>query len=393
MGATWLVAANTIRLQVRNRSVLVLGFAAPLALAFVLNLVFGGIDDPDTPVTFDVGVVDEDGGAEAERFLAVVDDIAGSGLLDLTTYDDEAAGREAVDNGDTGAVWVVPEGFTGAVGSGGEAEITVVGDVDSPTTTSVARAIAERYATGVTTASLAALVAVDTGAVPPDQVGAVAEEAATTAPLARLATDDAGSRQLDVTTQLTAGLALFFVFFTAGMPLLGILEERGQGTLARLLVAPVPAASIVAGKILAAVLLGVVSLVSLMVASTVLMGAEWGSPVGAFLLATAAVIAATGIMGVAAAFARTAEQAGSAQAIVAVVLGILGGTFVPIEGSESGLLAVLQRLTPNGWFIDGLESLVHEGLTAALPAAGVLVATGVVTGAIGLRLSASVLRR
>jgi ABC-2 type transport system permease protein len=392
--ATWLIVGKDLRVQLRNRSLFVLGFVAPLILSFVLNLVFGGTDDPDAPVTFDMGVVDlDEGDGAGNGFTGAVEALAETGLVDLSAYDDEIAARTAVDDGTVAAAWVIPEGFSSAVASGGAAELVVIGDVDATVTASFARAVAERYATDVGTATLAARIAVETGVGQPDESAAIAEEVASRPRLATLVPIGAASEGLDATTRLTAGLMLFFVFFTAGLPLLSILEERGQGTLARLLAAPIPSASITAGKAIATLVIGVASLVSLMAASTLLIGADWGPPVGAFVLAVAAVLAAIGIMSVAGAAARTPEQAGNVQAGVAVALGLIGGTFVPIPDAGSGLLAWLRLLTPQGWFIDGLDALHADGIGAALPAAAALLAMAIVTGALGLRLARTMLRR
>lgn len=212
-------------------------------------------------------------------------------------------------------------------------------------------------------------------------------------PLAALEPIEADPAEaLDLTTSLTAGLALFFGFFVGGLPLLSLLEERAGGTLGRLLVAPIPSGAIVAGKALAAIVIGIASLATLMVASSVLMGAEWGPPVGALILAGAFVVAAVGLMTAAGATARTAEQASNVQGITAVGLGLLGGAFVPIPTSESSLLGQIQRITPHGWFLDGLAELRGDGVAAALPSAAVLVAIGVVAAALSMRASGRSLR-
>ena len=388
-----LVLAKDLRIAVRSRTLLVLGILAPLGLVLVFNVVFGGLEDPDAPVTFDVGVVDLDGGDVAAGFTDLLGDLADSGLLDLRDLRDEGAAREAVDTGEVAAVWVVPEGFSSAVRAARDAELLVVADVDSPNTAAFARSLAERYATGVRTSSLAAQTAVATGVATPETAGELAEEVATGTPLVSLEVEEADTGALPPLTGMTAGITLFFVFFTAGLPIVSILEERTHGTLARLLVAPMPSWSITAGKVLAAVVLGVLSLACLMVATTLLMGVEWGSPVGALMLATAAVVAATGIMAVAGSLARTTEQAGNVQGLVAVAFALIGGVFIPGSARSSGLLANLEKLTPHGWFREGLAAQLDGGLADAVPAAGVLLAMGLVTGAVGLTLSRRVLRR
>lgn len=392
--AAWLITSKELRVQVRRRSLFVLGFVAPFALAFVMNIVFGGIDEPDGSITFDVGLVVLDEGDAADGFAATIDSIAESGLLDVTRLDTEEAARAAVDDGDVAAAWVVPDGFSEGVGSpDGTATITVIAEVDSPTTASVARSIAQSFAVRTGTGRMAAIVGVSTGAVPATEADALAEEVASAVPLLTTADVESTATILDTTTLLMAGMALFFAFFTAGMPLLGIVEERDQSTLDRLLVAPIPAGSVLAGKTVAALILGTISLVALVAASSVIMGADWGPLVAAIPLGVAAIVAVAGIMSIAGSLARTAEAAGNVQAIVAVVLAILGGAFVPIPASSDGLLATLQELTPHGWFFEGLGAIQAGDAAAALPAIGVLLAMGAVTLAIGTSLARRVIRR
>jgi ABC-2 type transport system permease protein len=160
-------------------------------------------------------------------------------------------------------------------------------------------------------------------------------------------------------------------------------DERSDGTLARLLAAPVRRSSILLGKLLTSIVLGVTSLTVLVVASTLLLGAEWGNPVGVALLVLAGVLAATGITSVVASLARTSEQAGNWQAVVAVSLGLLGGAFFPIQQSGS-FLATASLITPHAWFLRGLGTLAGGGVVDVLPAVLALLVFAAVTGGIAL---------
>lgn len=391
--AAWLIFSKDVRAQVRNRTIFILGLLAPLALAFVLNLVFSGSDAPAAQVSFPIGLANPDDSAPGS-FSRVLRDFPSDGLLDVRPYEDEAAARAAVERGEIGAAWVLSEGFPGGRSGGPPPEIVVIGDVDAPNTVSVARAIAGRYALGRGTVDLAVRVALETGAVAARDVRALAAEVATAPPAAVLTPIRAEAAEvLDLTTSLTAGLALFFGFFIAGLPLTSLLEERSGETLGRLLVAPVPSGAIVAGKALAGVVIGVASLATLMIASAALMGAEWGPPFGALLLATAFLVAAVGLMTAAGSAAKTAEQASGAQGIVAMGLGLLGGAFVPIPATESSFLGRVREVTPHGWFLQGLTDLRSDGIAAALPSAGALLAIGVAFGIVGMAASYRALRR
>ena len=122
----------------------------------------------------------------------------------------------------------------------------------------------------------------------------------------------------------------------------------------------------------------------LVVGTTLLLGATWGDPLGVALLILAGVLAGTGITSLVASFARTPEQAGSWQAVVAVTLGLLGGAFFPIQQSGS-FMATASLVTPHAWFLRGLGSLVGEGgVVDVLPAVAALLCFAVVTGAVAM---------
>jgi ABC-2 type transport system permease protein len=91
-----------------------------------------------------------------------------------------------------------------------------------------------------------------------------------------------------------------------------------------------------------------------------------------------------GIMALVATFAKTSEQAGNWQAIIAVVLGLLGGVFFPIS-QVSGLLSKLSLLTPQAWFMRGLGDLAGGGgPSAVIPAVVAMLVFAAVTGGIAL---------
>jgi ABC-2 type transport system permease protein len=190
----------------------------------------------------------------------------------------------------------------------------------------------------------------------------------------------ADTRQLDASTYFASGLAVFFLFFTVNFGVTGLLEEERDGTLARLMASPIPRFSVIAGKAIVSFALGLVSMFILIVATTLLMDANWGAPLGVALLVVASVLAAIGIMGLVASAAKTPEGAANLGSIMAVVLGMLGGTFFPIAAGGD-LLASLTYVTPHAWFLRGLAEL-SDGApwTAVLPSVLSILLFAVVTG-------------
>jgi ABC-2 type transport system permease protein len=136
----------------------------------------------------------------------------------------------------------------------------------------------------------------------------------------------------------------------------------------------------------------VVSTSVLMVASAMLMGSHWGNPLGAGALIVAGVLAATGVTALVASLARTAEQASSWGAVVAVLLGLLGGVFFPIA-QIGGLAAAVSLATPHAWFLRGLAELQGGGgPQVAFPAVGAMLVFAAVTFSVALLRLGKVLR-
>jgi ABC-2 type transport system permease protein len=129
----------------------------------------------------------------------------------------------------------------------------------------------------------------------------------------------------------------------------------------------------------------------LAVATTVLIGAEWGNPVGVAILMLSGVLSALGIMAVVAVISKTPEQAANWQSIVAVVLGLLGGTFFPLSQGPR-ILAMFSKLTPHAWFLQGLGDLsAGSGLSVVVVPALAMIAFFVVTVGIAVVFGRKVL--
>ena len=384
MQSAFRIAIKDLKLRIRDRSALIIGILAPLVLAFIFNLVFGGAFDSN--LSLEYGMVDLDQSELSTSFTGVLEEIEAEGVLTLEIYPSADDAEAAIDQGEIDAYYLIEQGFGSAIVSGGTPVIEVTGDVDSPTSTQIAASIAEQFSTGVETTQLAIATTFALGATP----GSNPVAAATSFQLTDVS---AATRQLDGTTYFAAGMAIFFLFFTVQYGVLGLLEEEREGTMARLLAAPIPRASIVSGKGLVAFLLGLISTTLLIISTHFLMGATWGAPLGVVLLTVAGVLSAVGIMGLVASAAKTPEGAGNLGAIIAVILGMLGGVFFPI-GQGDDLLSKLTYLTPHAWFMRGLGDLASDApWTAAFPSVAAILVFALVTGALAWLLLMRRMRR
>jgi ABC-2 type transport system permease protein len=379
LSAALTILGKDLRLRLRDRSVLLFAVVVPLGLTALFSAIFPETDD----LSLTAAVVDLDGSDIAAGLAQqALPELAEAGMLDLVEVDGREAAVAGLEAGDLDAAWVLPEGFGEAVAGGEAATVEVLVNPDRALRGEVARSVAEGYADRLDAVTLAvATTAVAGGGLGEAELAEAAQLAAETPPpvvLEELTTDD---RQLDGVSYLSAGMAAFFVFFTVTFGVTGLLEERQLQTLPRLLAAPVSATALQLGKALGALILGLVSMTVLAIASRVLLGAYWGAPLGIAVLIVAIVLAALGLMALVGSFARTAEQAGNLQAIVAIVLGMLGGVFFPLPLDE-GVLRLLGLVSPHGWFLRGLGDLVGTGqVRSVLPAAGALLVFGAVAAA------------
>ena len=379
------IARKDLLLRLRDRSALIWGVVAPLGLALIFSSVLGGVADGSS-IDVTMSVVDEDGGAISNAFVTRLQGIDASGLFTVEVDESASGAEERAAAGDIDATIIIPPGFGAAVERGDPATIAVVGYVDSPIGSQVAAAVAQSFADEVNgvSAAVATRFAVE-NATPSDAlVASVVEAASAQASPITVDTATENSKELTSSTFYAAAMAVFFLFFTVQFGVMGLLEERSDSTLSRLLAAPIPRASIILGKVLTSFVLGVSSMAVLIITTSLLpfMDAQWGDPLAVGLLVLAGVFSAMGVMTLVAAYARTAETAGSIQAVVAFVLGMLGGAFFPLS-QVGGVVAFLSRLTPHSWFLRGLGDLAGGGgMGDVLAPAAFMVAFGLATAAV-----------
>jgi ABC-2 type transport system permease protein len=359
------IAEKDLRQRIRDRTALLVGVLLPFALASILALTLGGAAEGD--LDLDIGLVDLDRGAVADRFEQT---LRAADVGTVHPLGDRDVAERRAEEGSLDAAFVLPVGLSARSTSGGGGSIVVIGSPDSDLGPLVATSIARSFAARLDGIAIAVATASET----PEDGPAIAGAAAQLSPAASLDISVTADEGVTPSTFTAIGMAVFFLFFTVEFGIRSVIEEREQGTLARLLAAPIRPASVLIGKGLASFVVGVLSTGLLVVATTLLLDASWGPLVGVALLVVTGVVTAVAVTSFVATFATTSTQAGNYASIVAVVGGLLGGTFFPISQAP-GLLASARFLSPQGWLMEGFTELATGGgLVGAFPAlAGTLV--------------------
>jgi ABC-2 type transport system permease protein len=382
VSAALVIAAKDLRQKLRDRSVLLMAVLAPLGLAFLFSTM---IPDQDTFHTT-YAVVDLDRGQVARGLVeGPLAGLSTAGVADLVTTATEAEARAAVEAGDVAAAIVIPAGFTAAVQAGRPTQLLVIGGPSS-LPPEIARSVLVGFGSQITAVQVAVGTAMAASGASPD-AGLAAELAAAAlaapAPI-EVSAGETMDRVASSKTYYGASMAVMFVFFAAQFGVLGLLAERRNGTLARMLAAPIAPATILLGKVLVSLVVASISMAVIVVATTLLLGADWGDPLAVVALVVATAMAATGIATLVVGFARTEEQASGFIAVAALTLAILGGSFFRMSQAPEGM-AALSIITPHAWFLRGINDLAAGGGVAVVaPSLAVLVTVGLVTGGLGL---------
>ncbi len=317
---------------------------------------------------------------------------------------DEAQARAMAASGEAVASVIIPRGFEADVLSGVDTTVTVVKDPRSITSIAVVQAVQGRVqriaanaetirivqrtyrdASSQTGAYFAAPAAGDIYAYadriwspsPPLSVA----EASVSPTKVRGASSVAMGFQ-----QFSLGFTLMFMLFMGIGSAGGFLEEREQGTLARLLTTPTSRAVLVIGKV-AGVYATVMLQAAIMIGFGVfLFHVPWGDdPLAVIMIVSTFGLAATGLGILVSALARTRGQVSAITAVGATAMSMLGGAYWPLD-IVSPLMRTMALATPVGWAMTGLADIVvrSQGIEKAVLPSAVLLGMAVLFLGIGI---------
>lgn len=382
-----LIGLKDVKLIFRDRAALTFMLLAPFLLTVGLGFVTGQIGGSGAGglEAIPVVVVNQDDGqlGQALADLFMSEDLAG--LVLPTVGADADAARGQVDADQAAAAVIVPAGFSdsiipraGQMPAGQVVKVAVYKNPSRPVGAGVIQSIVEGFISRVETGRVAGQVivtqALSAGLIAPGQAqpfaSALGERLAGTVaaePLIRLRAAATGEAQqpFNPMAYMAPGMALLFLMFTVSNGGRSLLAEKTQGTLARLLITPTTGAQTLLGKLFGTYLTGVLQMLILILAGSLLFGLRWGDPLGVLVLVLVAVFGALGWGMLITALARTPGQVSAIGTAVMLTFGILGGSFIQISIMPAWF-QWLSKVTPNAWGLDGFTILGLGGTLADL---------------------------
>jgi ABC-2 type transport system permease protein len=375
------IAWKDLSSTARNVPALVMMLVAPLALASLLGFAFGGGSGGFEIAATKVAMANEDQGAPATQTVAgcmvagILESPDLKDVLAVTRMKDAATARKAVDDGDAAVAVIVPADFSRVVYGEDPSATTQVEIYENPTREvggSIVEGVVGQVLADFNGARAAAAGAVSlrdaAGDPPAAQLAATAAEAfshdgGVSSVLSieqRSPKVGKTENEVSVTGSVLSGMMVFFMFFGAANVARTILTEDRDGTMPRLFTTPTRHGTIIGGKFVAVFVTVLLQAVALLVAGRLIFSIHWGRIDAVILLTLVAAGVAGGLALLIISFAKTPAQAGAIGSGIYLVLALLGGNFTG-TAQTSGTYAVVQKLTPNGWLIQGWDTAMRGG--------------------------------
>ena len=390
------IAGKDLMLRLRDYRALMLAIFSPFIILLILGYVFGPKDRAPVPIV----VTNLDEGDLGKIYVSTLQLDQVKRTLNATVADSTEAAHATVDKGNAAVALIIPAGFTKGVYDAKPQQVEIYADANKPIGSAVARAVIEVISfnfsknSALARTSLAGLQ--QTGRVKAEDVDKVAAQIAADVKAASgadggpqlfsLNGEDVQARpSTSVLAYYGPAMLILFLMFNAIRAGGHLLEEREEGTLSRLLTAPLGRNTIVLGKVLGDFLVSGLLALVLLLGLRFLFDVDLGDPLAVALLIILLTLAIVALSIVVAGVIGTSRSAGGANQGVAMILGLIGGSVVQVSGSP--WLNTLGKITPNYWALDGFLKLAdHGGLIDILPNLGILAAMSIVLVLIGSRL-------
>ncbi len=393
---TLAVAGKELQVMFKDRGSLAVLFLLPLLLASLLGSMFQSFgvmgDGEETAVTLDIFLVNQDDGPYAAQIVTALE---GIDALNIEKLDSADEADERVADAQALAAVIIPAGFSQQIDDYKPVELQIIVDPAQEIAASIVSGILRQVAGEV---EVAGEISYGIGAVlgesgaladaPPQMQRAIAAQT-----LGVIMTQLQQMRQNPVITvrseELTGAaktelvnpfgyvvpnFAVMFAFFLVGTIAATLLREKEEGSFRRLLAAPLPPAAIIAGKMLAYMLIVVLQVTVLFGIANAVFDMPLGqSPAGLLALTLTLALAASALGMLLAAIVKTSGQADSLGTIIAFVLAGLGGAIVTFP--DGSFMDKVTLFTPHGHALRGFYGLLNDGLGVVdvLPQAGAVV--------------------
>ena len=329
-----------------------------------------------------LAIVNQDGGELGKALEDVFTSKELSDLVAAQILTDPTGARALVDQDKLAAAIIVPEGFSQSIfttDSGGDVvAVEFYQNPTRPTSTGIARSILESFLNQVEIGKVSGTLIVSqllaSGAIQPQEAALMGAEVGrevvgNTSGSASIKLDantvEGSGAKFDILAYLAPGMAMLFLMYTVSFGGRSLLVESRAGTLARMLISPTNPGFVLGGKGFGIFLTAAAQLIILIGGTSLLFRLSWGDGRAVMMLILAAAFGASGWGILMAAVLKTPGQVAITGSAIALLFGILGGSFFDLSMLPEWVRKV-GMITPNSWANEGFRILSMGGQLSAI---------------------------
>jgi ABC-2 type transport system permease protein len=397
--ATLSVFWKDLQVIFKDRGFLVVVLALPAAFSILFGTINQrAINNSKNPIVFPVALVNQDAGVYGAQIMKIMQDID---ALKITALDSPDEAEQQVRQSKVVAAVLIPSTLTEDVNAYKPSQITVLVDQRQQNYGGIVTGIIKEVVSPVTLiGELSYGIRTILSDYPPyqqaDEQSRRAFEAQTLAvnlaqvqkmqaePWVKVSAKTSEGKDLvvvpdNIFAMIVPSFTVMFAFFIVGTMAADLLKEKQEGSLRRLMAAPIQRGTIIAGKMLAYLVLVIIQVTLLFGAASIIFDMPLGdSLLGLALVTIAMGLSATGLGMLVAAISKTDRQADTTGLLLGFILAGLGGCFafsvVPLY-KAGGAMQTITRFIPQGQALVAYDSLMIQGksLVEVLPHVGALL--------------------
>lgn len=403
------IAFKDIQRAFRSAFGVVMMFIVPIMIPSIIYAAFGGALSGNASGSFNlpvtrVVVANLDKGASPSAGAILTEFLQSKDLMqliDTTVVNDEATARDRVGTKQADVAVIIPSDFSQAAFAGqGTSNIVLYHDPTLTIGPLIVKQLLAQFADGFSGARIALDVAQQQlGTLDAAMAQNIAMQYAQWAQ-AQGQQQQSGQHSLltvqappskatnqgtaSMMASMTAGMLVFFAFYTAAVMAQSILREEDEGTLPRLFTTPTARATILGGKFTAIFMMVIVQVLVVMLISSLLFKITWGEPLLVALSIVGLVVCAAGFGLFLLSFVKTTRQAGPIIGGVLTVTSMLGGLYSMTIPNSPAFLDTMSLFLPQGWVMRSWKLTLNGAMLAdvLLPVL-VAVVVGVVLFGLG----------
>jgi ABC-2 type transport system permease protein len=331
-----LVCIKDLRQRLRDRTAILTAIVAPLALTALMGFALGSSGGSGPGMR--LGIADLDHSALSSAFVAFVQRPSLGGKVRIEPVDSVDAAERLIHEHQAECAVVMRAGFAQSIGRAVPPAVEILAARGEPLAMLATRGLLRDF--------------VNRAAASPDRA------APEVLPLS------AGG-QMRIVDFFAASMTVLFLNFGVLAGVRALQAEVDSRTIVRLIASPIQPYAIVAGKLAALLLLGLIQMGTMIAATSILFGTRWGNPLPTAALMFTSVLMAIGLTALLMSLANNADQGTALAALVITLLSIVGGQFLPPQGLPD-IFETLTRLTPNGQAFFGFLDLSAAGSHGSL---------------------------